>query len=376
MKRVNGFTLVELLVVIAIIGLLVGLLLPAVQAAREAARRMQCANNLKQLSLAIHNHDSAHRVFPVNQIGPGAVTGQTVGSGYYSWLVRILPYIEQSPLYESIDLTVNMSSFTSAGSLSSPMSVQILDTHTNARAVRTRIPTLECPSAGLTHQNASFLGSANPASGSYAANMGWPKTVTGYMGERGVPGTYNGVIPIHHPSPSASLAATLSWHPSKSRSFRNVSDGTSNTSCISERLVQSAQTLAELSQADRRLGSHHINRTPMTLSALDTMCGPPTHTDRPYSAFVGRAWVLGWAPAGNMYVHLKTPNTNNGHFTGSTESSERQGDFIVTPGSQHTGGVNVSLVDGSTRFVANQIDSKTWWAIGSADANDIYSLND
>jgi prepilin-type N-terminal cleavage/methylation domain-containing protein/prepilin-type processing-associated H-X9-DG protein len=108
MKKRNrfriGFTLVELLVVIAIIGILVGLLLPAVQAAREAARRMQCSNNMKQMGLAIHNYESAFRVIPVAIYGEDRRRG---GSGAdqddgYGWLVAILPYIEQTALYNQI----------------------------------------------------------------------------------------------------------------------------------------------------------------------------------------------------------------------------------------------------------------------------------
>ena len=105
----SGFTLVELLVVIAIIGILVGLLLPAVQAAREAARRMQCSNNIKQLALALHNYESAHKSFPPGSISPrlsgtypptapGTNQARTAG---YSWSMFILPYIEQSAIYNA-----------------------------------------------------------------------------------------------------------------------------------------------------------------------------------------------------------------------------------------------------------------------------------
>ncbi|MFM8573698.1 MAG: DUF1559 domain-containing protein [Pirellula sp.] len=99
----RGFTLVELLVVIAIIGILVGLLLPAVQAAREAARRMSCANNIAQLGLAIHNFEFAAEHLPSGSINDsGPIRNEPIGK-HISWTVQLLPYIEQSYLYQSID---------------------------------------------------------------------------------------------------------------------------------------------------------------------------------------------------------------------------------------------------------------------------------
>ncbi len=98
----RGITLVELLVVIAIIGILVGLLLPAVQAAREAARRMSCSNNLKQFGLALLNYESAHKSFPYGT-NPHILPGWRTQYGKGSHLVKLLPFIEQTGLYNQLD---------------------------------------------------------------------------------------------------------------------------------------------------------------------------------------------------------------------------------------------------------------------------------
>lgn len=120
-----GFTLVELLVVIAIIGVLVALLLPAVQAAREAARRIQCANNLKQQGLALIQHLGAHRRFPSGTQQQKNV----VHSNRYLWSGQILPFIEQDNLYSQIDLT------------------QPWNTLPNSVPLQTHLAFFRCPSA-------------------------------------------------------------------------------------------------------------------------------------------------------------------------------------------------------------------------------------
>ena len=106
--RREGFTLIELLVVIAIIGVLVGLLLPAVQQAREAARRSACSNNCKQLGLGLHNFHDANKKFPPSGFLKSVSTGRSVPAdgldrNYSTWLTLLLPFLEESTLYDGLD---------------------------------------------------------------------------------------------------------------------------------------------------------------------------------------------------------------------------------------------------------------------------------
>ncbi len=132
MKRTNrsGFTLVELLVVIAIIGILIALLLPAVQAAREAARRAQCINNMAQIGIALQNYEGAREALPPGSTNP---TGPILNEprGYHvSWLVHLLPYMEEQTTYRHIDLSK---------SVYDPV---------NAPVAQVRIATFTCPTDG------------------------------------------------------------------------------------------------------------------------------------------------------------------------------------------------------------------------------------
>ncbi|WP_417376669.1 DUF1559 domain-containing protein, partial [Gimesia maris] len=109
MKRLaakRGFTLIELLVVIAIIAILIALLLPAVQQAREAARRSTCKNNMKQLGIALHNYHETHRIFPQMHVEYARNTDYDPpgGESFLPWSVMILPFMDQAPLYNKINM--------------------------------------------------------------------------------------------------------------------------------------------------------------------------------------------------------------------------------------------------------------------------------
>ena len=155
-RPLHGFTLVELLVVIAIIGILIGLLLPAVQAAREAARRMQCSNNLKNLGLALHNYHTVLRSFP-----PGFETLDENGDikGGWAWGVYIMPYIEQSPIKDSLSTTkYKLSQITSDPNL--------------LEMLQTNLSIFECPSSPLKPLR-TYTGTTKVGTSNYTCSRGF-----------------------------------------------------------------------------------------------------------------------------------------------------------------------------------------------------------
>lgn len=155
-----AFTLVELLVVIAIIGILIGMLLPAVQSVREAARRIDCANNLKQFGLAMHNHESSFQAFPPAYKTPQPFTGsgQDLRPGW-SWGTFILPFIELANLQDTIDINVDI--FGSGATFAPPTDYS-----------QTILPVFRCPSdigpdlnpIRLDHAMSNYRAVAGPAS--------------------------------------------------------------------------------------------------------------------------------------------------------------------------------------------------------------------
>ena len=157
-KKINrhrrlGLTLIELLVVIAVIGLLVGLLLPAVQAARSAARRISCDNNLKQLGLALHNYESALRRWPSGYVYKYGVDGNQAGFG---WGAMILPYMEQSSIYQTLDFKVPVFNLRNA---------VIREMH---------LASFLCPEDGVSSTSFVEMGDEKYAMASYVASFGPP----------------------------------------------------------------------------------------------------------------------------------------------------------------------------------------------------------
>lgn len=185
----RGFTLVELLVVIAIIGVLVAMLLPAVQAAREAARRMSCGNNLKQIGLGLHNYLDVHKRFPPSRIRWGASPNRVT----HGWNVLLMPYMEQPAIHDNYNFNVNWSD------------------PANEAISQTAVSTLICPSSpsgGVLLDNPSD--GTQSAASDYMALAGYFDPV------QMVPEQANGML-----------------HDLKGRP-RDVTDGLSNTFCVSE----------------------------------------------------------------------------------------------------------------------------------------------
>ncbi|MHB8865299.1 MAG: DUF1559 family PulG-like putative transporter [Pirellulaceae bacterium] len=226
-----AFTLVELLVVIAIIGVLVALLLPAVQAAREAARRMQCSNNLKQIGLALHNYHDTFKTFPDTYCGVPDAWNAAWAAGTYrgSVKVRLLPFIEQQPIYDAINFATDTD-------------WQVLPTN-NQYINRQSIPGFRCPSSGdemitpwgLASDNYGSSGGPTPESweGSPSCPCNATQFYQPYMSHPALnKGYYNG-------NPAGPFTRNPSWSGMwYLTSMGKITDGTTNTIVFGERLAR------------------------------------------------------------------------------------------------------------------------------------------
>jgi prepilin-type N-terminal cleavage/methylation domain-containing protein/prepilin-type processing-associated H-X9-DG protein len=232
----RAFTLIELLVVITIIAVLIGLLLPAVQKVREAANRMQCANNLKQIGLAIHNYHDANAVLPsghIERCPPGTTGTDHTGCTYWSgWGIQILPFIEQGNLYATYnDSAPNYSEgFDRNGDFSRQL-VKVYNCPSDPRAGKVMPPDSVAPSGNPNATlNLQFMAS------SYKAMSGWMDTYQTYN----FAGYWYEVqlTLVQHPSGRGAFHGDGYSGFSPSR-ITDITDGTSNTLFVGERHTKS-----------------------------------------------------------------------------------------------------------------------------------------
>ena len=308
----RAFTLIELLVVIAIIAVLIALLLPAVQQAREAARRTQCKNNLKQLGLALHNYHDNFKGFPMGKNSPSI-----------SMHPRILPFIDQAPLYNTIDFNVSA-------------------THANnAAALATNITAFRCPSD--PDKLPLLAGGRN----NYYTNTGTgilndlPSTVVG-NGNYGLP-MPNGVF--------YSKSFTRMGH---------ISDGTSNTAMMSE----------------RRLGDGSNGLITPETDTFQPGTYPNTTTDARDQCRAANITTVATQGKSNGGVPWLSPDHTTTYYYHTLGPNDRScmyppGRIATTANSMHTGGVHLLLCDGSVRFVSSSVDINTWQAIGTREGGEL-----
>jgi prepilin-type N-terminal cleavage/methylation domain-containing protein/prepilin-type processing-associated H-X9-DG protein len=310
----RGLTLVEVLVVIAILGILAALLLPAVQAAREAGRRTQCASNLKQIALAIHNYEGINECFP-----PG-------NSWSYSFLFASAPYFEQQALYDRV------------------RSYQAFfpDLPTTLKR-ECAVSILYCPSDGLRR--------GEPVT-NYAGNIGYDFVTKGS----------NGIFhPFYLDYPDPQLRGYVI-------SMAAVTDGLSNTAMIGEWLV---------SDRDAGIRGARLRRNWMTAQSFgpgehDSFVGAclgQLFETWPTGEPVGKPsrgnhWMTEGAGT-TLYTHSIAPN----NFSCLNGSSVPFGAYTLA--SNHPEGVQVAFADGHTALVASSIELQAWRAMGTRAGGEV-----
>ncbi|HMF11010.1 MAG TPA: DUF1559 domain-containing protein [Gemmataceae bacterium] len=315
MHRRPGFTLVELLVVIAIIGILIGLLLPAVQKIRAAAARTECLNNLKQIVLALHNYNDTQGSLPPSRNYPGSLS--------FSAHARILPYLEQKSVYDTIDWAVPYTD---------PL---------NAIPVGTRLKVFLCPADNDAEVPDGW------AATNYRANEG-TSLVFGY--KKSDPSGVN----VNMPPPNGPFFVD-----SKVR-LTDITDGTSNTACFSEHIIGDFSNAIVTPNGDTFLPGTH----PTTPDQAMADCAAIDISNSSYQgrSNVGAPWLYGYHST-TSYYHSAPPGFRSCMFPPNR--------IMTAANSKHTNGVNVGLCDGSVRFVTYSVSLDTWRALGTRNIGDI-----
>ncbi len=311
LKSQRAFTLVELLVVIAIIGVLVALLLPAVQAARESARRTQCINHIKQWSLAIHNHHDTHLRLPYG------ATNDSHPNKRKTWVLFVWPYIEANNLADKGDPNVPF--------YNPPYTIH----NTLNGLCGQPLKMYYCPSDGKGTRMQS-VGQYQRARGNYGIN--WGNALyddVSATGTAAMSKTNHG--PFLHEDGSRSKPGLVA--------LKNITDGTSNTALVSEML--------------------------MALVNSDSDWRGDIHNDD-----------------GIFRFHtVTTPNSTAPDLISSTSFFQPNSDPLMPVAlgspqrsaarSRHPAGVNVSMCDGSVRFVTNNIGLTEWSALGTMAGGEV-----
>ena len=387
----NAFTLVELLVVIAIIGILVALLLPAVQQARESARRTQCINRMRQMALAAVNFESANGRFPAGRKIPDWKTASGVRSGYSNYSavqqtqttetgfrsvhIWILPYMEESAIYDQINFDVG---------IAKRMTIGITPFNVNFNAFAQASTMFICPSdanttpGGISENNYRYnFGGSTPYAGAVLQSG---ETNTTRKDPDGFIGCLDG-CPV-----GGNGAFGMGEEGFGTRKFK---DGISKTAFFSERIKgsngdsQAPATLADIVSRPPGAGRFF----PLNIEAFYNACERADHTSSGFTQYAfrlagrwpdGSDWSNGWPFAGydsTQYNHVAPPNWSSADCGANSSIPDTPTEAaIIAARSNHNGSVNVAFGDVHVSSYTSDVDLTVWRAMGSRNGEEAVGI--